>query len=134
MNSQRLMYATLSVFVFIFFYEWFFHGTILKGMYEETAFLWRTESDMRAHFFWLVLGQFLIAVMFCYIFLKGYENKGLLEGMRYGLLMGIFLAIPSFVMHAVQPFPLEMAFAWIIGGIIEFILAGMLLAWIYRPE
>lgn len=134
MNSQRLMYATLSVFVFIFFYEWFFHGTILKGMYEETAFLWRTESDMRAHFFWLVLGQFLIAVMFCYIFLKGYENKGLLEGMRYGLLMGVFLSIPSFVMHAVQPFPLEMAFAWIIGGIIEFILAGMLLAWVYRPE
>ena len=37
--------ASSSVFLFIFFYEWIFHGVVLKETYLQTANLWRPESD-----------------------------------------------------------------------------------------
>ena len=76
MNTKRFVLANIAVFVFIFIYEWLFHDVCLGDIDRNTASLWRPEAEMQAHFIWLVLGQLVISVMFCFIFLKGYENKG----------------------------------------------------------
>ena len=133
MNIKRLLYSCVAVFGFVFIYEWVFHGVILKETYEQTASLWRPQSDMGSYFVWLTLGQFLFCILFCIIFTKGYENRGLVEGAPYGALMGLIFCAPNLIFYAVQPLPGSLVVAWCVGGMIEITLAGVLLATVYRP-
>jgi hypothetical protein len=70
MNTKRFIIASGFVFLFVFVYEWIFHGVILKEIYQQTANLWRPESDMEFYFIWLTLGQFLLSILFSLFFFK----------------------------------------------------------------
>ncbi len=134
MNTKRFVLASGSVFLFIFTYEWIFHSVVLKEVYQQTANLWRPESDMKFYFIWLTLGQFLFSMIFSLFFLRGYENKGLMEGVKYGAMMGVFFCAPNLIWYAVQPLPGSLVAQWCLGGLIEITLAGAILASIYRPN
>ena len=131
--NPRYIIACIVVWAFMFFFEGCFHGKILDPFYQATANLWRTPTDMQASFHWLVAGQMIFAFLFGYVFTKGYENKGVGEGARYGLLIGLILAPANMVMYAVQPLPVALVAAWCVGGVLELAAAGMILAAIYRP-
>lgn len=133
MNTKRFVPAILAVFTFVFFYEWILHGYFLAGLYENTPDLWRTKAEMPRYMIWLMLGQLIFTIMFCYIFLKGYENKGLMEGVRYGILIGLLFIGPNLIFYAVQPLPVNLVVYWCIGGLVETIIAGVILASIYKP-
>ena len=124
--------ASSAVFIFIFFYEWIFHGVVLKETYLQTANLWRPESDMGSYFIWLTLGQILFSIIFSLFFLRGYENAGLAEGIKYGAMMGVFFCAPNLIFYAVQPLPGILVAQWCVGGLIEITLAGAILASVYR--
>jgi hypothetical protein len=133
MNVKGFVTAVIAVFAFIFIYEWVFHGVLLAGLYESTPQLWRTREVMPDFMIWLTLGQIAVAIMFCFIFLKGYENKGVMEGVRYGALIGLLFIGPNLIFYAVQPLPAVLVVYWCIGGLLELILAGAILASIYKP-
>jgi hypothetical protein len=134
MNVQRFVLGSVAVFVFVAAYEWVFHGIVLHDTYIKTASLWRSESDMENNFHWLMIGQLFMAIMFCFIFTKGYEDKGLAEGLRYGVLIGLLVFVGrDLIMYAVQPLPANLVIAWICGGIVELAIAGVIVAAIYRP-
>lgn len=126
--------SVIAVFAFFFLYEWFFHGHFMNSMYMETANLWRPEEEMKSKIMWIWIGQLAISFMFNWIFTKGYEGKGILEGVRYGILMSLFMSAPSFVMYAIVPYPVMMLVYWAIGGLIEFSIAGAIAALIYKPK
>jgi hypothetical protein len=48
---------------------------------------------------------FITSFPFVYIFAKGYEGKGVMEGLRFGFVIGIYVAIPmaygTYVMIAI---------------------------------
>ena len=131
MNKTRYLGASLAVFVFIFIYEWAFHGNFLKGMYMQTQHLWRPPNEC----VWPAMlgGQIFFSFMFTLIFLKGYENKGMGEGLRYGVLIGLLFIPTNLIFYAVQPLPYALVAAWCVGGMLEMILAGMIAATVYRP-
>ncbi|MEE8513733.1 MAG: hypothetical protein V3S73_03305 [Gammaproteobacteria bacterium] len=133
MNMKRFLIACVVVFIFIFAYEWLFHGVLLRDLYAETPTLWRGQANMQGYLHWLHIGQLWFAVLFCLIFVKGYENKGLGEGIRYGLLIGLLFIGPNLIIYAVQPLPAILVVAWSIGGLIEMIIAGLIAAALYRP-
>ncbi len=60
MNHKRGFPAFIAAFVFIFFFEFVWHGMLMKSLYMETASLWREEPM----FPWLILGQAVIAFAF----------------------------------------------------------------------
>ena len=130
MNTKRYVLASLLVFAFVFIYDSVFHGKLLTNMYMATASLWRPQNEC----VWsaLFLGQFLFAFVFAFLFTKGYENKGLAEGIRYGLLIGLLFVPSHLISYAVEPLPFDLVIAWIIGGVVETILAGMIVAGVYR--
>ena len=85
---------------------------------------------------WLipVIGLFF-SFFFTFIFSKGYEGKGLLEGVRYGLYVGLMVALPmAYGSYAMMPIPYSLALQWFIYGTLEYMIAGVVLALIFKPK
>lgn len=134
LNCKRFGIAVIAVFVFIFIFEMVFHGMLLGETYKTTAQLWRPESEMEAYMPWMLGGQLLFSVMFCYIYTFAAKCTGMMEGVRYGLLIGLLMASTNIIFYSVQPLPLDLVVIWIVGGLLETALAGALMASIYKPD
>jgi hypothetical protein len=85
---------------------------------------------------WIFYAAGLVtAFLFVYIFIKGYEDKGLLEGLRYGIIIGLFMnVIGMFGQYVMYPIPCSLSVQWFVFGMIEFAVAGIVAAAIYRPS
>jgi hypothetical protein len=135
MNVKRLALACLAVFVLVFAYDYILHEKILKTDYIITGYLWRSPEDMPKYFGSLFFGQLLLSVAFCliYVFLVG-ARSSVRRGLIYGLLAGVLLSAPNFIMFAVQPMPLDLIIKWVCGRLIQTLIAGLILGTIYRTS
>jgi hypothetical protein len=96
--------------------------------------VFRPEAELNSMMWMMMVGSLLYMFLFCYIFTRGYEGKGIGEGVRYGLLMGLFLSIPSAVdQYVVYPLTANLAVIWFVTGVIAFMILGAVFAAIYKP-
>jgi len=132
MNVKRFISASIVVFVVFEALNFLIHGVILAGAYESTAELWRMDMNQKM---WIIyLSDLVKAFLFVYIFIKGYENKGWAEGLRYGFWIGLYVSIGmGFGSYAMYPIPFSMALQWFVYGVIQLILCGIITALIYKP-
>jgi len=131
---KRLILSCVVVFVLVFFYEWIFHGLVLKDMYLQTASFWRPEEEMFTYFPWLTFGQFSFAILFCILYARSKPQGGVMDGLRYGILMGLFASSTYYIWYAVSPYPLTLIAAWVVGETLVFVLAGAVLGFMYRNK
>lgn len=135
MNVGRYLLGSIVVFVFLVVSGWIFHGVIMSGWYKLSLELHRPDAYSGIYLFWLLIGFLILAFGYCFIFTKGYENKGICEGFRYGLYIGVTFSVSaSLIEFSVFPFPTSWIIGWIIGYIIIMILAGIIFSAIYRPR
>jgi hypothetical protein len=85
---------------------------------------------------WIMYVTALIfSFLFVYIFSKGYEGRGIQEGIRYGLIIGLLMnVVGMFNQYAVYPLPLGLVIQWFIYGVIQFIICGIVVAALYKPS
>lgn len=133
MNVKRFIGASIAVFFAFEIIDAVVHMVILKKTYEALSSLWR--PDMISLLWIFHVGSLILAFLFTYIFVKGYENKGIFEGVRYGIIIGLFANIPyAFYEYAMFPLPLCLCLKWFIYGMIGFIICGIIAAGIYKPN
>jgi len=133
MNRKRFIIASIVVFLAFEIIDAIVHMGILRKAYEALMPIWR--PDMMSKMWILHVGALILAFLFTYIFIKGYENKGIAEGVRYGIIIGLFANIPyAFYGYAMFPFPFSLCIQWFIYGMIEFIICGIIAAAIYKPK
>ena len=133
MHVQRFIFASIVVYIVVQVLDFIIQGLILADTYKTLANVWR--PDMMSLVWIFYAAGLVFAVLFVYIFIKGYEGKGILEGVRYGAIMGLFMnVIGMFGQYVMYPIPFLLSLQWFIYGMIEFIIAGMVVAAIYRPE
>jgi hypothetical protein len=131
MNWKKFFIAFIAAFVFIFIYEWVFHGMILKNSYAQMSGLMRPQTEIS--FPLLAVGQLVGAFFFTMIFVRGFgSGGGMAGGFRYGILIGLFLCGGIIISYAVQPLTSTIAIAWCIGGIIECAVAGAIVGTLYK--
>lgn len=134
MNTKRFIITCLVVWIAMIILDWVIHGLILAGSYRETAQLWRPESEMISKMWIMYLGQLLFAIFFVFVFTKGYENRGLLEGLRYGIYVFFIALFPgALAQYSTMPLAFSMTLSWIVLGFIEFLILGLLAAVLYKP-
>jgi hypothetical protein len=135
MNVKRYVYATLAVFLLGQALNYLIHGVILAPAYQATQNLWRPQADMMSNMWIMWVTGLITSVIFTYIFVKGYQDKGIKEGLRFGLLIGLFMSLPAaYDTYAVLPIPYHMALQWFLFGTIAWMFMGALAAIIYRPK
>lgn len=73
-------------------------------------------------------------VIFCYIFTRGYEGKGPVEGVRYGLVVGLLIGIPyAYESYMIYPITMRLAHTWVTTGVVVGVGCGLVLALVYKP-
>lgn len=132
MNAKKFFIAFLAAFVFVFLYEFVFHGIILKESYAHMSAMMRPQTEVS--FPLLIVGQLVGAFFFTMIFVRGFgSGGGAAGGFRFGLLVGLFLCGGIIISYAVQPLTGTLAVAWCIGGIIESAITGTIVGALYKP-
>lgn len=137
MNWKRIWLTALIIFIVLEITNIIFHGHILMSQYNapDAASAFRpTEIANRFMWVYFVTGA-VFAFLFTFIFAKGYERKGLAEGIRYGFYIGIFYYYTIYFNEFVRyPIPYRMVWYWILGGVTQTIILGIIAALIYKPK
>lgn len=100
----------------------------------ETATLWRPESEMPLYMGHMFLGQFIISFFFSLIFAQGYRSSGVMEGVRYGIMLGGLEMGKNFIMHSVAPYPVSLTISWICFNFTQFVFVGIIASLVYGKE
>jgi hypothetical protein len=134
MNIKRLLLAILAGWVVVFGTDYLIHELWLGPVYAATKPLWRPESDMPTYFCWLLVAQFLIVTTFVIVWAKGFAGRNIGAAVSFGLLMGVFQQTWAIILFAVMPLPAELAIKWLLAGVVQCVLLGIVTALIYKPE
>jgi len=132
MNWKRFWVTSLVVFVVGMAMSTVIDRFILMRDYEKLNNLWRPDIMSKA---WMsyVIGL-LAALMFTLIFIKGREGKGIQEGVRFGIIIWLFMTVTfSLNLWFLFPIPLALAVKWILYGLLTNLVEGILAAVIYKP-
>jgi len=120
---KKMLIGVVAVFIALEVLDFLIHGVILMGTY------------MMAKMWVLHVVKIITAYFFVLIFSKGYEGKGLMEGIRYGFYMGAIVAAGfGLGTYASFPIPYRLALEWFFLSLAEYIIAGIVVAQVYGKK
>jgi hypothetical protein len=129
-NIQRYCFSFVAVFIFIFLSDYLCHEFLLAELYEKTRELWRAKDEHIMIF--IRLSELGFAAVVAFIFTRHYEDKGVMEGLRYGLYIGLLLAALKIGTYGYMPIPLVLTFSWMVLSIVNGLGVGLVLALVYK--
>jgi len=131
---KKLVLAIVAVYVFLMVTNYLVHEIWLMPDYNAIPLSHRSAAGIQHRFWAMLIGQFFFAAMFAYIYTRGKESKSWMEqGIRYGILVTFLTVIPTALSeYVVYIVPYMLAIKWMIAGGIQLILAGLLVAAIYK--
>jgi hypothetical protein len=132
MNKKNFIFTSVIVFVAFQVMNFVIHSLILMKAYQALENVWR--PDMMQKMWIIYVTSLIFSFLFVYIFSKGYEGKGIAEGVRYGLIIGLLMnVVGMFNQYAVYPIPFGLIIQWFIYGIIQYIICGIVAAALFKP-
>ncbi len=137
MKRKEIIIAFVIVFIVLELTNLLIHNVILASTYakEEISKVFRPEAEMQSKMWigWVV--DVIWSFFFVFIFAKGYENKGWLEGLRYGIYIGLFISLPmAYYQFIVYPLPYYLILQWFIYGFIQYVILGIITSLIYKGQ
>lgn len=131
--TKKVGIGFVVVFVLMEVMSFVIHGVLLASAYEETKSIWRPdmESLMWVYHVLSLIGAFF----FTFIFSKGYEGKGMAEGLRYGLYIGIWISAGmAYGSYGMIAMPYSLAMQWFLYGVISYVVYGAALALVFARK
>ncbi len=128
--NKKVVVGFIVVFVLMEVVSFVVNSLLLGSTYEELKHLWRPDMDSKMWIFHvlMIVGSFF----FTFIFSKGYEGKGIAEGIRYGLYIGIWMGTGmAYGTYAMIDIPYSLALQWFLYSIVEYIIYGIALALVF---
>jgi len=129
--TRRIWIGFLAVFLATQTFEGLINFYVLDPIYSQWSYVWRPIAEVK---FWMLpfTGMFF-SFFFTFIFSKGYEKRGLGEGIRYGFYVAMMVSLPhAYGTYALMQIPYSVALQWFIFGSLECVGAGMILAIVFK--
>jgi hypothetical protein len=130
MNKQRYVISALVTFVFVFLYDFLVHGFLLGDFYRQTAQLWRSEEEYKMLV--MLMSEFSFSAVLAYIFTLNYEGKGVGEGVRFGLCIGMLLGAIEIGKYSYMPVPIILMLSWVLAALLTGLGSGVVLSLVYK--
>lgn len=132
-NSVRYLAGGFAIFLIFQICDFIIHRFLIWNQFTSLSNIWR--SDVMSHMWIMYAGSFIFSYLMMYIFIKGFEDRGVLEGVRFGILFGTVTAgMAALYQYILYPLPLALAVQWFCYQLVKFIIAGIAAGAIYRPE
>ncbi len=130
---KKVWIGFVVVYVLMLICSFIVNSLIMGSTYESLKHLWRPDMMSKMWIFYLVM--LFQAFFFSFIFSKGYEGKGIAEGVRYGLYIGIWMSVGmAYATYAMIAIPYSFALQWFIYGVIEYVIYGIALAMVFGKK
>jgi len=132
MNKQGWI-SFIAVLVFFEVMSFLVDGLLLGSTYASLQQIWRPDmmSLMWIYHVIAVIGSFF----FVLVFSRGYEGKGIMEGIRYGFYMGVWMGVSyAYGTYAMIAIPYSLAITWFFSTLVQYILAGVIAAAIFGKK
>lgn len=130
MNFKRFILTVLVAFIFVFLYEFLIHGFLLQDTYMQYAHLWRAEGEEQMEV--MFLSQFLFSLFMVFLYTRHHEGKGPMEGLRFGLYLGLIMSSVSLGSYAFMPISFSITLSWIFSSFIECLGIGLIASVLYK--
>ncbi len=132
MNWKKFFIAFAVIYVAGGILNYIVHELILSATYEALTGVWRTDMERLMWLGWVT--PLFYCFFFVYIFAKGFEDRGIMEGVRYGLIMWGFISIPvTYGQYMMYPLPYSLILQWLFSDLIILVVIGILVSLLYKP-
>jgi len=100
----------------------------LKGFFRP--------AEIREQMYWLwFVTDMVWSFLFTYIFVKAYEGRGVVEGVKYGTIGGLmYYLVMAYQIHVLEPLPYYVIVQWFLYGMAKCVIVGMAAALVYKPK
>jgi hypothetical protein len=127
--NKKFWIAFIVVTVAMILTNFAIHVGLLGETYRsaEMSAMMRPEADQKT---WIhILTAIIVSFFFTLIYVKGYEGKGIGEGVRFGFYVGVLMSVPmAYDTYAAMSIPYSLALQWFIYGMIQYIILGIVVA------
>jgi hypothetical protein len=128
--AKKLWLGFIAVFITAEILGFIVDWVLLRSTYESLNNLWRPDMNSLMWIYHVIM--LVGAFFFTFIFSKGYEGKGVAEGVRYGLYIGIWMSIGmAYGTYAMIAIPYSLALQWFIYGVIEYVIMGIVVSLVF---
>jgi hypothetical protein len=130
--TKKFWMAFIAVFVTGSVLNWVVYQFVLGSAFSSLA-VWRADMLSLQWIYTVItlVGSFF----FTFIFSKGYEGKGIAEGIRYGLYIGIWLSIGmAYGTYAMVAVPYGLTLEWFILGVVCYVVMGIVASLVYGKK
>jgi len=134
MNWKKFFIAFVAAFGFLFLFGFLWYAILMHGAHQEVRALFRTESEFNEHFLWLVLGHIVMALFLTLLCVRFVPAGGAGPCALLGLLVALVYEGPHLITFAVQPITTKILCGWIVGSLIQFIVACSIIGTIYKTS
>lgn len=128
LNVGRFLLATVAVFITSFVYSLIVHGHLLVDTYKDTM-VSVTGGSIALDFGLLM--KLLTLMVITFIFTRNYESKGLGEGVRFGVMIGLLTGLVLVSSYLGLGTIKTVGLVWIIDSIMHGIVLGVTLSLVY---
>ncbi len=135
MNMKRFAMAFVAAYLVYHVFGYLIHEIWLEPVYKDLASIFRPKDQMDQMMWIFFVTSAVLTFMFCYIFTRGYQNRGIGEGVRYGLYMGLFImVVQAYDSYVIYPLPYHLILKWFVSGMVIFITMGAVVSLVYKNE
>lgn len=131
--KKKMWLGFVVTFIVFEVLEYLIYTVIMGSAWESTRSLWR--PDMGSKWYVYIITTLIGSFFFSFIFSKGYEGKGIGEGIRYGTYIGIWLSAGmAYGTYGMVAIPYYMALQWFIYGVVQYLIGGIVLALVFGKK
>ena len=137
MNKKKFWLAVVVIFILFEATNFLIHGVILGPVYQQEGVqkVFRSLEEMQSNMWILWITDLVWVFFFTLIFVKGYENKGVMEGVKFGVYIGLFFSfVYAYQSYWSYPLPYSLTLQWFLFGMLQCIIFGAVAAVLYKSK
>jgi len=132
MNVKRFLISVIAVFITYEVLSYVINSLLLNDCYKELASVWR--KDMMQYMWLMYVVDFIFSFLFVLIYTRWGRKFTIGSGILFGLLVGVMMNTTNIVNQwIVYPLTNHLMVLWVLLGLIQFLICGMVLGKGYRP-
>lgn len=136
-NWKKFLISLLIIWIALELTGYLIHMVFLRDEYLSESFktILRPQDQLAANMWLIWFADLVWSFFFITIYLKGFRRRGLIDGLKYGAYIGVFCGfVNSIKTYALSPFPYVVIFYWFLFSMIQSVLLGWLIWYLYRKE